>query len=306
MPIIMYRSLFSLCRYALALVLLGAITGCRKTSSPKSLKAKREHSREIGSQKPQRRLREMSEPEAVHAAEYYEKIGPQDLIISAYQRVIAVSLDPEIIATYTKKLADLYLADSNYKEAKKYYHKFVSLYPGHSLITDVRYHEILTHFLSSLSPQRDQTATHHVITLGKQYLADYPEQRTVATVRCMYEKVIEMIGASYQRLLFAEISIIRFYLNKFSIDQLASSLHAATQRLVRIITHTIPDMRPFVPQLEAIAAQLSLPEQHETEPTPDLFSARIDEIMKNVHILESFLAADVTPSYSTAYFRDKF
>jgi tetratricopeptide (TPR) repeat protein len=280
--------------------LLCTLTGCRKATSPKSLKAKREHARAIGSQKPQRRLREMSGAEAVHAADYYEKTGPQDLIISSYQRIIAVSLDPETVALYLKKLADLYLKDDNYKEAKNYYHKFVSLYPGHSLIAEVRYHEILAHFLSSLSPQRDQTATHHVITLGKQYLADYPEQTTTR------DKVIEMVGASYKRLLSYEISIIRFYLNKFSIDQLASSLHAATHRLVHIITLTMPEMNPFIAHLEKITEQLSIPENSDEEPAPSLFASRIDEIIRNVDVLESFLYADSTPQYSTAYFRDKF
>jgi len=280
--------------------LICSLTACRKQTSPKSLKAKREHAREMGSQKPQRRLREMSAAEAIHAADYYEKTGPQELIISAYQRVIAVSLDPETVATYLKKLADLYLENENYKEAKSYYQKFVSLYPGHPLIIDVRYHEILAHFLSSLSPQRDQTTTHQVIKLGKHYLADYPEQTK------QHDMVIEMVGAAYKRLLEKEIAVIYFYLNKFSIDQLGSSLYAALQRVSHIVKTMIPDMEQFIPGAADASEQLSAPQYGDDELDPATYNEHIALIAHDLQILESLLYSTATPSYSTAYFRDKF
>jgi len=187
--------------------------------------------------KPKKAIKAMGIEEALEAAEYYEFINHQALLISTYQHIIATSKDPDIVATNLTKLADLYLIDGNFAEAKRYYKKVIALYPGHKGIERARYREILAHFLSSLAPTRDQATTQATITLGKKYLEDFPHVEA--------GKVRGILAAAYKKLLASELLVVNFYLNKYALSGAIQPIKAALQRMMANTTIILPQLKAY-------------------------------------------------------------
>lgn len=198
--------------------------------------------------KPEKAIKQMSVEEAIEAAAYYAFINHQALLIAVYQHIIAKSKDPETVATYVIKLADLYFIDNNFDEAKKHYKKAITLYPGHTGIENARYREVLAHFLSSLSPARDQSATQTTINLGKKYLADFPQAEP--------DRVRSIIASAYKKLLQSELLVISFYLNKFRIGNgNTQPVQAALQRMINIVEILLPQLKIYDEHARTIQAQ---------------------------------------------------
>lgn len=187
--------------------------------------------------KPTKSVKQMTVEEALEAAEYYEFINHQASLVATYQHIISKSKDPDIVATYLIKLADLHFIDNNFDEAKKNYKKATTLYPGHKGIEGARYREVLTHFLSSLNPSRDQSATQATITLGKKYLTDFPHVQP--------DRVRSIIAAAYKKLLMSELLVVNFYLNKFKLSDIAQPIKAALQRMQNIVVMIIPQLKLY-------------------------------------------------------------
>lgn len=231
-------SLFPFC------FLLAILVGCRqnKIHSPQADIAASEQTEEVKKklldpQKPEKSIKQMTVEEAIEAVRYYESINHQALLIATYQNIIAKSKDPDVVATHLIKLADLYLADNNFEEAKKTYKKATTLYPGHQGIEAARYRELVAHFMSSLGPTRDQAATQTTINLGKKYLADFPQAEP--------ERVRSIVAAAYKKLLVSEILVINFYINKAKLGTSRQPLKAALQRMDNIIKVIIPQLKQY-------------------------------------------------------------
>jgi tetratricopeptide (TPR) repeat protein len=187
--------------------------------------------------KPKKPIKQMSVEEAVEAAHYYEFIDHEALLLATYQHIIAKSKDSDITACYLLKAADHYLQTNNFSEAKRYYKKLTTLYPGYKDIERASYREVLAHFLSSLAPSRDQAATQATITLAKKYLADFPQGAA--------GQVISILGAAYKRLLLSELLVIEFYLNKFSLTGTPQPLKGGIQRMKSLQTAVIAPLKKY-------------------------------------------------------------
>lgn len=255
--------------------------------------------------KPRKRIKEMTVEEAVRAGEFYEHVKNYDLLPVAYQHIIAKSQhEPDVAAAYYIKLADFYLASNDFQEAKKHYRKVIDIYPGYQGIERARYREVLAHFWSSLSPERDQTTTRATIQLGRAYLKDFPH----VTDSC--ERICGMIAASYRKLLESDMKVLESYIKKYFLNtNNERPLRGAVQRLHTIRTELLPDMVRFIPEAASVRDVLVIPE--EVVEAIDTIEGRTElaallyqklEQMRHTLVISGRAAKDM----SAAQMRDRF
>lgn len=195
-------------------------------------------------------FKDMTLAEAIEVKEYYDETGSDDAVVRIIPHIIARSQDVQQIAALNLELADIYLEKGNYEEAQKAYTNFVTMYPGDEKIKDARYRQLLTVFLTALSPDRDQAATLTTISFAQNYVKDFPNDPDYGN------KVHAILRSCYRKLLESELSTALFYLNKYSYQAQESALDATKSRLQYVESELLPAIGRYDRKLEQSQADL--------------------------------------------------
>src|SRR5581483_12502002 len=95
------------------------------------------------------------------------------------QRMITVGSNKEIekeeIRKATLELAHYHLENTDLEKAQKFAADYQLLYPGTPEAKDAAYIDIQAHFLSTLSPDRDQTKTRKTIESSQNFKRKYKD-----------------------------------------------------------------------------------------------------------------------------------
>ncbi len=183
---------------------------------------------------PTKRIQEMNRNEAVEAKKYYSEQQDMELLKRVLLHLKSIERDAQALATTTIELADLYLRSGEYEQAQKIYQEFVTRFPGHAEIVGVRYRHLMSVWLRSLEPDRDQSVTREAVAQGTTFLTDFPDQNNYLS------KVEDILCSCYSRLLASELKVVRFYLNSYNYQRKESSLEAALARIMGLRSQLLP------------------------------------------------------------------
>jgi len=232
-----------------------------------------------------KRIKDMNLEEALEAKQYYEDLGREDMVLQLIPHIISISKDVHLTARLQLELADLHLSSGNLEQAGKLYTDFVSFYPGDANIKKARYHLLLATFWTALEPDRDQALTNTSVELAKKYLQDFPQDEEYTP------KVHEIIKACYQALLEGELSLMKFYLNKFTYEHKPTAIEAARLRLTHIKDAYLPILALYDERGKNILETMEPIEKLATMDDLALVREQADLIMKQVALAEMLLVS---------------
>lgn len=163
------------------------------------------------------------------------------------EQLLKICTDIDKAALLMIEYADLLFEQGELNKASKVYTEFTHLYPGHTRHEYVLYRAIICSFYTTLSSDRDQTATENALSFAQNFL-DNPTYKTYT------KEVADIQKQCFKKVVKSELDICNFYLNQ-------GSYKAVEQRLATLKT----DYVPKVPDIESdvLAMELNLAEKKE-------------------------------------------
>lgn len=195
------------------LVSAGINANARKPKTPKSLSSATEKPKYVI---PKSDAKKTSKYKTYTAMSYEElEIAKNEQLkhhnnqsaIKYLERLITLCDDINKKADHILELADLYLEQSLYEDATKWYTEFTTLYPGSKQIEYATYKAIVCSSQRILSPDRDQTVTHETLALCDSFL----ERQNIFTTHL--DEVRNIKNTCNKTLSQSELYISTFYIN---------------------------------------------------------------------------------------------
>lgn len=172
-------------------------------------------------------MQNLKEDGALSVYTYHKNRGDKFLQVRALERLVQIATDQTILADGLLALADLYYGyQHNLDKAAHSYEKFATLFPGSEQSDYASYKSIVCLFYSTLSAERDQTATTHAITLAGSFLKKTTNEN--------YKKEVQdILKQCYYRLFESEKSIFHFYMRQ--------KKYSAAEKRIKYIKENIVD-----------------------------------------------------------------
>ncbi len=179
-----------------------------------------------------------------------------DSALTAIKHAFNTSKDSNERRTLKLTEADTYFAKGSLKKAIESYTEFLELYPGAKKEAEyAHYKNIVTHKLTMLKPDQDQTKTLETLALTESYLA----KSGAYTAYC--EPVKEIQKDCYKQLYQHEVEVFEFYLHGQKFDAAQGRLATIKDKYVK----KIPVIEPDALQLEyKLATAQGLTERADT------------------------------------------
>lgn len=188
-----------------------------------------------------KQTKNMSFAEAYRAQEYYRKAKELEMQVKCGQRLLAAAgskntheNQEEIMRKTRLELAQIFLAQSNFKDAEKYAQEYQKLYPGTKEALAAEYIIIRANFLAKLEADRDQQKTRKALKLGQEFLEKHPDEKEHTPL------IKEMIHDCYQSIIRHEMHIITTQLHTHRNTGHQGTLIATQKRLAHIKKDYLP------------------------------------------------------------------
>jgi outer membrane assembly lipoprotein YfiO len=174
-----------------------------------------------------------------------------DATLKYLEQLLKISTDVNQTALLMVEYADLLLEQGELKKAGKVYTEFTHLYPGHTKHEYALYKATVCSFYSTLSSDRDQTATENAISLAQNFLEN-------PTYKIYEKEVADIQKQCFKKVVQSELDICNFYLKQ-------GSFKAAEQRIAQLKTTYVPKIPDIEPDI--LAMELEIAEKQETTRT---------------------------------------
>ena len=257
------------------------LSGCKKPPYEQTQPVIKHHYTQekldqIKKSKPANNIKKMTLEEAFQAKEYYRAVNETELLIKTLERITSLSTDHQVLGDVKLELADLNLKMGNLEVAQKLYKEYRTLFPGSEHIKHACYQEVLANYWDTLDADRDQTKTQATITLGQNFLEEFPNDDLFA------HTINDTLKTCYTKLLDSELHSVNFYLNKYNYSQNATALNAAQNRLAYIKKELLPHLNiadPRILTITAQIAQLEAPEKPVTAQTVETIALALGNVI---------------------------
>lgn len=170
-----------------------------------------------------------------------------DATLKYLEQLLKICTDIDKAALLMVEYADLLFEQGELTKASKVYTEFTHLYPGHTRHEYVLYRAIICSFYTTLSSDRDQTATENALSFAQNFL-DNPTYKTYT------KEVADIQTQCFKKVVKSELDICNFYLNQ-------GSYKAVEQRLAALKTEYVPKVPDIEP--DVLAMELELAEKKE-------------------------------------------
>lgn len=178
-----------------------------------------------------------------------KKIAQKDYAtaLKYLEQLLKICTDIDKIALLMIEYADLLFDQGELSKASKIYTEFTNLYPGHEKHEYALYKATICSYYTTLSSDRDQTATETAISLAQNFLDN-------KAYKVYVKEVTDIQQQCYKKIVKSELDICNFYLRQ-------GNYNAAQQRVAQLKIDYIPK----VPDIEAdiIAMELEITEKQE-------------------------------------------
>ena len=128
--------------------------------------------------------------------------------IKYVERMLKMCEDIAMISDLTIELADLYFDIGELAPAEILFTEFSRLYPGSNSIEYASYKAILCSFYATLNAERDQSKTHHTISLADSFI----ERKDIFNKYT--NEVLTIRTTCYKKAIESEVNIFNFYVNR--------------------------------------------------------------------------------------------